>query len=364
MPLSRRSFAVHLASLGLAVKLAPTAVLAEAQQVSNGSTLPSLSNLFLYVNPELVPALQQFPPDQDFTLELVRQIRQMPGMPPRPAPAPQPVERHIPRVAGAPELRLWIVDPDPSEKNKPVVLHIHGGGFVMPDPTLMPQIQEIATECHCVVVSVDYRLAPETPHPGALKDNYTALKWVHTHAAELGVDPSRIAVFGASAGGGHAANLAIYARDRKEVPVIFQVLIYPELDDRTGSTRPVPPAMGHFLWTAASNRLAWSSLLGVAPGSSRVPAGAVPARVASVDGLPPAWIGVGSIDLFAEEDIEYSRRLLQAGISTELLVVPGAYHGFDIAAPDAAVSKQFTAGWQSALRKAFAIRKGARAVFG
>ncbi len=215
----------------------------------------------------------------------------------------------------------------------------------------------MATDCHCVVVSVDYRLAPETPYPGSLQDNYTALKWVHAHATELGIDRSRIAVGGESAGGGHAANLAIHARDRKEVPIVFQLLIYPELDDRTGSTRATPPSIGHFMWNASANRLAWSSLLGVPAGSSKVPAGAVPARVASVAGLPPAWIGVGSIDLFVEEDIAYARRLILAGIATELLVMPGAFHGFDLLVPDAEASKQFSASWKAALRKACATGK-------
>jgi acetyl esterase/lipase len=252
-----------------------------------------------------------------------------------------------------------VVDPAPSEKGKPLLLHMHGGGFMMTNPMLMPQIQGIATDCHCVVVSVDYRLAPETRYPGALEDNYAALKWVHSHAAELGIDRSRIAVGGESAGGGHAASLAIHARDRnkEDVPICFQLLIYPELDDRTGSTRPAPPAIGHFMWTASANRLAWSSLLGVPAGSSRVPVAAVPARVASVAGLPPAWIGVGSIDLFVEEDMEYARRLVHAGVATELLVVRGAFHGFDLLVPDAEVSKQFSASWKSALRKAFATGK-------
>ena len=173
------------------------------------------------------------------SLEMVEKFRQMPGMPPLPAPAPQPVERHIPGPPGAPDVRVWVVDPAPAEKDKPVLLHMHGGGFMMTDPMLMPQLQGIATDCHCVVVSVDYRLAPETHYPGSLEDNYAALKWVHAHAAELGIDRSKIAVGGESAGGGHAASLAIHARDRGEVPIVFQLLIYPELDDRTGSTRAV-----------------------------------------------------------------------------------------------------------------------------
>jgi acetyl esterase/lipase len=249
------------------------------------------------------------------------------------------------------------VDPAPSEKGKPLLLHMHGGGFMMTDPGCMPLLQGIATDCHCLVVSVDYRLAPETRYPRSLQDNYAALKWAHAHAAALGVDRSRIAVGGESAGGGHAASLAIYAHDRNEVPIVFQLLLYPQLDDRTGSTRQAPPAIGHFMWTPSANRLAWSSLLGVAAGSSKVPVAAVPARVASVASLPPAWIGVGSIDLFAEEDMEYARRLVHAGVATDLLVVRGAFHGFDRLVPDAEVSKQFSASWKSALRKAFVIGK-------
>jgi acetyl esterase/lipase len=161
--------------------------------------------------------------------------------------------------------------------------------------------------------------------------------------------------------GFYAARLAIHARDRNEVPIVFQLLIYPQLDDRTGSTRPAPPAIGHFMWTASANRFAWSSLLGVPAGSSRVRAGAVPARVASVAGLPPAWIGVGAIDLFVEEDLEYARRLVHDGVATELRVVRGAFHGFDVLVPETHVSQQFSASWKSALRKAFATGKADKA---
>jgi acetyl esterase/lipase len=366
--LTRRDFAIRTAGFGLAMGLAPAATLAEAEQTSRSETSPAVADSHSFdpyslVDPELLPALKQFPPF-DLSLEMVGKFRQLPGTPPLPAPAPQPVERHIPGPPGAPEVRLWVVDPAPLEKGKPLLLHMHGGGFMMTGPGWMPQLQEIATDCHCIVVSVDYRLAPETRYPGALEDNYAALKWVHAHAAELGIDRSRIAVGGESAGGTHAASLAIHARDRNKrdrneenFPICFQLLIYPALDDRTGSSHPAPPAVGHFMWTASANRLAWSSLLGVPAGSSKVPVAAVPARVASVAGLPPAWIGVGSIDLFAEEDMEYARRLVHAGVATELLVARGAFHGFDLLVPDAEASKQFSASWKSALRKAFATGK-------
>ncbi len=354
--LTRRHFAIRTAGFGLAMGLTPAAALAQADQASRSAPSPAMADPYSLVDPELRPVLKQFPA-VDLSLDMAIKFRQMPGTPPLPAPAPQPVERHIPGPPGAPEVRLWVVDPAPSEKGKPALLHMHGGGFIMTDPMLMPQLQGIAADCHCVVVSVDYRLAPETRYPGSLEDNYAALKWVYAHAGELGVDRSRIAVGGESAGGYHAASLAIHARGRNEVPIVFQLLIYPALDDRTGSTRPAPPSVGRFMWNASANRLAWSSLLGVPAGSSRVPAAAVPARVASLAGLPPAWIGVGALDLFAEEDMEYARRLVHAGVGTELLVVRGAFHGFDLLVPDAETSRQFSASWKSALRKAFAIDK-------
>jgi acetyl esterase/lipase len=267
------------------------------------------------------------------------------------------VERKISGPPGAPDVRIVLIDPAPGEKQRPVFLHMHGGGYITPNPARGPLLQRVAMECHCVVVSVDYRLAPETHFPGSLEDNYAALQWVYGNADMLGIDRQRIAVGGESAGGGHAAALAIHARDRGEIPIAFQLLIYPMLDDRTGSIRPVSPGIGKLVWIAESNRFGWTSLLGVPAGSKSVPRNSVPARVASVAGLPPAFIGVGSIDLFVDEDIEYARRLIAAGIATELLVVPGAYHGFDILAPDASVSRLFTESWHQALRAAFAKSK-------
>ena len=227
--LTRRDFALRTAGFGLAgfglagfnraMGLAPAAKLAEAERASRSETSPAVADPSLdpysLVDPDLLPTLKQFPA-YDLSMEMVRKFRQLPGMPPLPAPAPQPVERHIPGAHGTPEVRLWVVDPAPLEKGKPLLLHMHGGGFMMTGPGWMPMLQGIATDCHCVVVSVDYRLAPETRYPGSLEDNYAALKWVHAHAAELGIDRSRVAVGGESAGGTHAASLAIHARDRNK----------------------------------------------------------------------------------------------------------------------------------------------------
>jgi len=273
-------------------------------------------------------------------------------------PAPAVVKRMIPGPKGAPEVPLYITGAT-AGASKPAVLHFHGGGFIAGSAAdSRRDIQELAANHECVAISVDYRLAPETPFPGSLEDNYTALLWMYTNAAELGIDRSRMAIKGESAGGTHAAALAIAARDRGEVPLCLQVLLYPALDDRTGSTMPVPSYIGHYIWTAASNRFAWTSLLGkpggAIVGSTQPPAGSVPARVENLAGLPPAWIGVGSVDLFANEDVEYGRRLLLAGVSTELHLVPGGYHGFDLLVPQAPLSVAFTEGWNAALSRAFA----------
>ena len=269
--------------------------------------------------------------------------------------------RWIEGRAGAPAVRLWMIDrrSNKAKRPTPAVLHIHGGGYIGSSLAyLFRPLRELSAELDCLVVSVEYRLAPETPYPGSLEDNYAALAWLHANAAALGIDPARIALVGESAGGGHAAALAIAARDRGECPLAFQVLIYPMLDDRTGSTRmPASPDVGAFIWTAASNVLGWSSLLGVPAGCASPPSGSVPARVEDLSGLAPAWIGVGSLDLFVDEDVAYARRLQAAGVPTQLEQVDGAYHGFDILVRDAPVSRAFTHSWTSALRRAFGMSR-------
>ena len=258
--------------------------------------------------------------------------------------------RMIPGRGGAPDVKLLVSDPSPGAEGRPLYLHIHGGGYIGGAASAR---FEVADAADCVVVSVDYRLAPATPFPGSLEDNYAALKWASDNADELGIDRTRIAIGGESAGGGHAAMLAIAARDRGEVPVIFQVLVYPMLDDRTASTRSVPGHIGTLIWPRESNRSGWEALLGQPPGQPTVPPGSVPARVGDLSNLPPAWIGVGALDLFVDEDIEYAQRLIAAGVPVEMEVVPGAFHAFDLAAPETNVSRRFTESWQVALRRAF-----------
>ncbi len=351
MTWNRREFAQNLLSVSAAFGVLPSTLRAAAETARYHGAVPS-PDAYRLVDPELLPAVKAWT-QLVLTPEVVAAGRKAPFRPPLPLPMPQPVERHIPGAKGSPDVHITIVDPVPEAKNKPVIVHTHGGGYVLANTSLYPFIQSMAHECKCVVVSVDYRMAPETRYPGSLEDNYAALLWVYKNADMLGIDRSRIAVGGESAGGGHAAALAIRARDRAEVPVIAQILLYPMLDDRTGSTRPVPAAIGQFIWNAQCNRFGWTALLGMPAGSAQVPAGSVPARLDNLAGLPPAWIGVGSIDLFVGEDITYAQRLMDAGVSTELMVYPGGYHAFDLVVPDAAVSKRFTISWMSALRRAF-----------
>jgi acetyl esterase/lipase len=262
--------------------------------------------------------------------------------------------QQIAGAAGAPPVTIYIINaPETPGNPKPVIVHTHGGGFVMGSALrTVPQLQPVAAALDCVIVTVEYRLAPETGYAGSIEDNYAALKWVHAHAAKLGVDPARIAVMGESAGGGHAALLAITARDRGEVPLVLQALTYPMLDDRTLSVADPATGIGTLVWTPARNRYGWQAFLGQEPGTPQVPMRAVPARQADLTGLPPAFIGVGAIDLFVDEDMLYARRLVDAGIPTELVVVPGAFHAFDMIAPQASVVRQFSAARLAALRRA------------
>lgn len=224
------------------------------------------------------------------------------------------------------ERRVLVYERPDRARPSGALLWMHGGGFVMGAPEGGHELcSRIALELGVLVVSVDYRLAPEHPFPAGLDDCYTVLSWLHAQASSLGVDPGRVAVGGDSAGGGMAASLAQMAHDRGGPAVCFQLLVYPMLDDRTVQ-RPVDA----LVWDNRSNAFAWGAYLGHPAGQPDDRAWAVPARRADLTGLPPAWIGVGDIDLFHDEDVEYARRLQEAGVPCELHVEPGMYHGADV----------------------------------
>jgi acetyl esterase/lipase len=264
-------------------------------------------------------------------------------------------EECAPGFDGGPEVSVRVYAPSGSSTAMPGLLWMHGGGYMMGNVEQDDfRARNLVHDCGCVVVSVEYRLAPEHPYPAPLHDCYGALVWMAENAAELGVDRSRMAIGGASAGGGLDGGLALLARDRGDVPLAYQLLIYPMIDDR--NVEPASPQLEDTLvWSRESNLIGWRSYLGREPGGASVPEYAAASRAADLASLPPAFISVGSIDLFVGENIDYARRLLAAGVPTELHVYPGGYHGFDSFAPRSRLAEQFTADRDAALRRALAL---------
>ncbi len=236
--------------------------------------------------------------------------------------------------------------PTGPSRTGPALLWIHGGGYLIGSAAQDDQLcRRFASELGATVASVDYRLAPENPYPVPLEDCYTALAWL---VGLPSVDPARVAIGGASAGGGLAAALALLARDRGEIPLAAQLLVYPMLDDRTVDRDDLDNP-GHRLWNQSSNKFGWACYLADAD-----PDVAVPARREDLSGLPPAWMGVGTLDLFHDEDLAYAERLRAAGVPCQVEVVSGAFHGFDGIVPKAEVSQSFFNSQCAVLREAFA----------
>ncbi|MDI1447010.1 alpha/beta hydrolase [Polyangium sp. 6x1] len=277
-------------------------------------------------------------------LKVIRRLARDAGAP-RSTPGVRASLRDIP---GARTARVFV--PDGATRPTPAMLWIHGGGFILGSPAQDDVVAtRFARELGMTVVAPSYRLAPEHPFPAAMDDLYATLTWLHANAEALRVRTDRIVIAGASAGGGLAAGLTLLARDRKEIPVAFQLLVYPMLDDRTvGKTID---GTNHRLWNAESNRFGWTSYLGREPCGADVPAYAAPARAESLAGLPPTWIGVGTFDLFHDEDVAYAKRLEAAGVPVDLEIVPGAFHGFDVLRR-ANVAKSFFERQIAALRRA------------
>jgi acetyl esterase/lipase len=266
------------------------------------------------------------------------------------------VDRFAPGAFGAPDVRVRLYHPAAATGDDPGLYFVHGGGMVLGlVETYDAYVCSLVEALGCVAASVDYRLAPESPHPAPVEDCYAGLVWFAGSAEELGLDPGRIAVYGRSAGGGLAAATMLIARDRRGPTVSLQMLAAPMLDDRR-----ITPSSVEFdtevLWSRTDNLTGWNALLAGRAGADDVPPYAAPARAEDLSGLPPAFVEVGELEVFRDECIDYARRLIAAGVPTELHVYPGAYHSFDRYAPRASVSKVSARAKLEALRRA--LRSG------
>lgn len=311
-------------------------------------------------DPELEAVLavlrEQMP--STFTLEMIPAMRQGPML-----LSPEAVDallaEHglvrrdvtIPGYLGD-DIVLSIIEREGRTGPGPAIYHTHGGGMIVGDRFgFSPEMLEWTVRHDAVFVTVEYRLAPEFPDPYPVEDCYAGLAWTAEHAAELGIDPARILIAGASAGGGLAAGTALLARDRQGPALIGQLLICPMIDDRdeTVSTHQID---GVGVWDRGSNVTGWTALLGDRKGTAGVSIYAAPARATDLSGLPPAYIDCGSAEVFRDEDVAYATKLWEAGVQAELHVWAGGFHGFDLMAGHAAVARASLAardGWVNRL---------------
>jgi acetyl esterase/lipase len=267
-------------------------------------------------------------------------------------------ERQIPGPEGAPDISVLILRPAAGAGPWPGVYHTHGGGMVL--GTRRTGAEEMAIwveEVGVVAVSVEYRLAPEHPHPAPAEDCYAGLVWTAAHAGELGIDPDRLVIAGASAGGGLAAGTALMARDRGGPALTHQILMCPMLDDR-GITPSSQELDGEGIWDRTSNLTGWTALLGDARGGPDVSPYAAPARAEDLTGLPATFIDVGSVETFRDEDIDYAARLSRAGVPVEFHLWPGGFHGFDGMAPQSALAQAARAARLGYVRRALSSPRG------
>ncbi len=313
------------------------------------------------LHPDLLP-VARFVPRGTLTarrLGVVRWLTRLRKAPRLPALDDVVVEDHAaPAPEGGRPVPVRVYRPRGADGPVPALLWLHGGGYVLGDAYQDEKANlALVRELGIAIASVDYRLAPEDPFPAAVDDGYAALRWLHASADEFGVRADRLAVGGASAGGGLAAGVVLMAHDEAEVPVAFQLLIYPMLDDRTAVRTDLDDRACR-MWTARSNQFGWGAYLGAEPGVGEVSPYAAPARREGLAGLPPAWLGVGSCDLFHDENVDYAGRLVAAGVACEVHVTPGGYHAFDMLQAKAGVSKAFRASYVNALRSALIGTEG------
>jgi acetyl esterase len=306
------------------------------------------------VNPELLPGLEMFP-ELDLRPEYLQAIRESSSQMRTPAVVDDVLSVTDEIIAGpdANPLLLRIYRPKSANRSLPVLLWIHGGGYILgsiddDDDLCMRFVKEAG----CLVVSVDYRLAPEHPYPAPIEDCYTALKWIADHKESLNIDENRIGVAGASAGGGLTAALTLLARDRQYPSICFQMPLYPMIDDRNNTPSTNEITQG-FVWNQKTNEAGWKMYLGELYGTDHVPAYAAPARSEDYSNLPYTYTCVGQLDPFRDETLTYVTKLAQAGVDVEFHLYPGAYHGFEGLNPTAAISISAINEYIQAVKKGF-----------
>lgn len=257
----------------------------------------------------------------------------------------------VPGPAGSPDVPVLVCRPKGLTRPAVGVLFVHGGGMIMGDRrTGLDAVLDWVEALQLVVVSAEYRLAPEHPYPAPVEDCYAALCWAAEHAADVGIDPARLLIAGESAGGGLAAGVALMARDQGGPALAGQVLMCPMLDDRN-QTPSSHELNAEGIWDRGSNETGWRALLGEDCGGPSVSPYAAPARASDLSALPPTFIDVGSVETFRDEDVDYAVRIWRAGGSAELHVWAGGFHGFDLIAPTAAVSQEARAARLNWLRR-------------
>lgn len=305
------------------------------------------------VDPQLAPLVGLFP-DIALSLSTLGQARadsdaRSSLFPPPPI---EPVRHLAAGRDGAPDVPVLVFKPA-GQKLRPAILHIHGGGMVMGSAYgLCYGPSNCAASHDIVIVSVDYRLAPEAPFPGPQEDCYTALEWLLENAAALGVDTARIAVMGESAGGGLAAALAQMVRDRGKHSLCAQILVYPMVDHRTGGAEDLynNPNVGEFVWTREKNQFGWSCLKGDYGLDDDRLGWFSPSLAKDLTDLPPAYITTGALDLFFDESLDYAQRLCKAGVPVELHAYAGGFHGFNFFA-ETAIAKAFATDLNAAIAR-------------
>lgn len=312
-------------------------------------------NVETLMDPEIAEALKSMPPMNGFTFEQLPAMRAARNTQVATVQLSDRVERKdytVPGPAGAPEVTVRVHRPVGATAALPCVYFMHGGGYVMGTYEMDDlRFDRWCPGLNCVGVSVEYRLAPETPYPGPLEDCYVGLKWVYDNASTLGIDRTRLGIGGASAGAGLAAGLALLARDRNEISLAFQLLIYPMIDDsmKTESSSWQVP-----IWPPKSNDSGWKAYLGDLFGTKDVPLYAAASRAPDLAGLPSAYVMVGALDGFLDEDVEYAMRMTRASVPVELHVYPGGPHGFDGIMPGTQLARRARKDMEEWLARMFA----------